>query len=61
MHLQAKMIRKAQGVVTLSAYEYEPGVNKVVESIFGGKCFQVGYIYFIPMSLLVLNFKACIS
>ena len=45
-HLHGKLVRRAQGVVTLSAYEYEPGVNKVVESSFGGKCIQVGYVCF---------------
>ena len=49
------MVRKAQGVVTLSAYEYEPGVNKAVESILGGKCLQVGYLYFIPKNLPALS------
>ena len=56
MHLQASMIRKAQGVVTLSAYEYEPGVNKTVEATFGGKCLQIGCLYFIIMNLPILNY-----
>ena len=55
MHLQASMVRKVQGVVILSAYEYEPGANKAVESTIGGKCLQVGYVYFVPINLLVLN------
>ena len=56
MHLQASMVRKARGVVSLSAYEYEPGANKAVESTIGGKCLQVGYLCFIPTNLLVLNY-----
>ena len=45
--LHEVLIRKAQGVVTLTAYEYEPGANKAVESVFGGKCLQVGYVCFV--------------
>lgn len=56
-HLQASMVRKAQGVVTLTAFEYEPGVSKVVESTFGGKCLQVGYDCFILKNLPALKFK----
>ena len=55
MHLQASMVRKAQGVVVLSTYEYEPGAKSAVESTFGGRCLQVGYVYFVPINLLVLN------
>ena len=55
MPLQAAMIQKAQGVVSLSACEYEPGAKEAVESTFGGKCFQVGYVCCIPMNLFVPN------
>ena len=55
MPLQAAMIQKAQGVVSLSAYEYEPGAKEAVESTFGGKCLQVGYVCCIPMNLFVPN------
>lgn len=41
------MVQKAQGVVTPTAYEYEPGASNAIESTFGGKCFQVGYVCFI--------------
>ena len=49
------MTHKAQGVVTVSSHEYEPGVGKAVESTFGGKCIQVGYVCFIPINLPMLN------
>lgn len=52
------MVRKAQGVVTLSGYEYEPGVKKAVESAFGGKCLQVGYVCFTLMNLSMLSLNS---
>ena len=60
-HLHAAFVRQAQGVVTLTAYEYEPGAGSAVESAFGGRCIQVGYVCLILMKLPTLKSQTSIS